>query len=168
MTATPSIDMSVWVDEHLGQASPDLLRNMIKTFAEVMMSAEADAVCGAVYGTVSDDRVNRCNGYRERPWDTRAGTIEWAVPKLREGTYFPQWLLRYRRRAEAAMVWVVATSYLLGVSTRRMEKLVANSGSNRSPSRRCRRWRCRWTRRLPRFVAARWMPGRTRSLQRMR
>lgn len=128
MTATPSIDMSVWVDEHLGQASPDLLRNMVKTFAEAMMSAEADAVCGAAYGTVSEDRVNHRNGYRDRAWDTRAGTIELAVPRLREGSYFPEWLLRYRRRAEAAMVSVVATSYLLGVSTRRMEKLVKQLG----------------------------------------
>jgi len=75
MTAVPSIDMSVWVDEHLGQASPDLLRNMVKTFAGAMMSAEADAVCGAAYGTVSDDRVNYRNGYRLRDWDTRVGTV---------------------------------------------------------------------------------------------
>lgn len=128
MTATPSIDMSAWVEQHLGQASPDLLRSMIRTFAEAMMSAEADAVCGAAYGAVSEDRVNRRNGYRDRPWDTRVGTIDLAVPRLREGTYFPEWLLRYRRRAEAAMVSVVATSYLLGVSTRRMEKLVAQLG----------------------------------------
>ena len=128
MTAVPSIDMSVWVDEHLGQASPDLLRNMVKTFAEAMMSAEADAVCGAAYGTVSDDRVNYRNGYRQRDWDTRVGTVDLQIPRLREGSYFPEWLLRYRRRAEAAMVSVVATSYLLGVSTRRMEKLVAQLG----------------------------------------
>lgn len=128
MTAVPSIDMATWVDEHLGQASPDLLRNMVRTFAEAMMSAEADAVCGAAYGTVSEDRVNYRNGYRARQWDTRAGTVELAVPKLRQGSYFPEWLLRYRRRAEAAMVSVVATSYLLGVSTRRMEKLVAQLG----------------------------------------
>ena len=103
MTAVPSIDMSVWVDEHLGQASPDLLRNMVKTFAEAMMSAEADAVCGAAYGTVSDDRVNYRNGYRQRDWDTRVGTVDLQIPRLREGSYFPEWLLRYRRRAEAAM-----------------------------------------------------------------
>jgi putative transposase len=93
-----------------------------------MMSAEADAVCGAAYGTVSDERVNHRNGYRDRPWDTRVGTVDLSVPRLREGSYFPEWLLRYRRRAEAAMVSVVATSYLLGVSTRRMEKLVSQLG----------------------------------------
>ncbi len=64
------------------------------------MSAEADAVCGAAYGTVSEERVNRRNGYRAREFDTRAGTIELAIPKLRQGTYFPEWLLERRKRAE--------------------------------------------------------------------
>jgi putative transposase len=71
------------------------------------------------------------NGYRWRGWDTRAGSIELAVPKLREGSYFPDWLLERRRRAESALVSVVATSYLLGVSTRRMEKLVQTLGITR-------------------------------------
>ena len=128
MTAVPSIDMSVWVDEHLGQASPDLLRNMVKTFAEAMMSAEADAVCGAAYGTVSDDRVNYRNGYRQRDWDTRVGTVDLQIPRLREGSYLSDLWLRCRRRAVAGMVSVAAPSYLLGVSTRRMEKLVAQLG----------------------------------------
>src|SRR5206468_4465899 len=94
-------------------------------------SAEADAVCGAPYGQRSQERVNSRNGYRTREWDTRAGTVELAVPKLRSGSYFPDWLLEHRRRAEAALVSVVATSYLLGVSTRRMEKLVATLGIDR-------------------------------------
>jgi hypothetical protein len=59
-----------------------------------------------------------------RGWDTRAGSIELAIPKLRAGSYFPEWLLERRKRAEKALVTVVATSYLLGVSTRRMDKLV--------------------------------------------
>ena len=71
------------------------------------------------------------NGYRARDWDTRAGTIEVAIPKLRTGSYFPDSLLERRRRAEAALVTVVATSYLLGVSTRRMEQLVATLGIDR-------------------------------------
>ena len=128
MTATTSIDLTGFLDEQLSQASPDLMRQMLKTFAEALMSAEADAVCGAPYGARSDDRVNSRNGYRPRPWDTRAGSIDLAIPKLREGSYFPDWLLQRRRRAEAAMVTVVATCYLLGVSTRRMEKLVATLG----------------------------------------
>jgi transposase-like protein len=72
--------------------------------------------------------VNSRNGYRAREWDTRVGTIEVAIPKLRSGSYFPDWLLTHRRRAEQALVSVVATSYLLGVSTQRVEKLVQQLG----------------------------------------
>jgi putative transposase len=128
MTAKPSIDPSQFLHEQLAGASPDLLRTMLATFMNTLMSAEADAVCGAPYGTSSPDRVNVRNGYRHRDFDTRAGTIDVAVPKLREGTYFPDWLLTRRKRAEAALTSVVATCYLLGVSTRRMDKLVQSLG----------------------------------------
>jgi putative transposase len=128
MTATPSIELPAWMAEQLSQASPDLLRQMVQIFAEALMSADADAVCGAGYGQRSAERINTRNGYRRRGWDTRAGSIELAVPKLRERSYFPDWLLQRRRRAESALVSVVATSYLLGVSTRRMEKLVETLG----------------------------------------
>ena len=131
MAAGPSIDVSGWLEEQLAQASPDLLRAMVKTFAEALMAAEADAVCGAGYRERSDERVNSRNGYRAREWDTRAGTVELAIPKLRTGSYFPDWLLQPRRRAEQALVSVVATSYLLGVSTRRVEKLVDALGVTR-------------------------------------
>jgi putative transposase len=131
MTASPSIDVSGWLHEQLAQASPDLLRAMITTFAEALMGAEAEAVCGAPFGERSSERTNTRNGYRRREWDTRAGSIELAIPKLRQGSYFPDWLLERRRRAEAALVSVVATSYLLGVSTRRMEKLVETLGITR-------------------------------------
>ena len=128
MTATPSIELPAWMAEQLSQASPDLLRQMVQIFAEALMSADADAVCGAGYGQRSAERTNTRNGYRRRGWDTRAGSLELAVPKLRERSYFPDWLLQRRRRAESALVSVVATSYLLGVSTRRMEKLVETLG----------------------------------------
>ncbi len=128
MTAGPSVDMSGWLHEHLEQASPDLLREMVRSFAQALMSAEADVVCGAAYGERSDERTNTRDGYRARPWDTRAGSIDLQVPRLREGSYFPGWLLERRRRAEAALVSVVATSYLLGVSTRRVEKLIQQLG----------------------------------------
>jgi putative transposase len=95
------------------------------------MGAEVDAVCGAEYGARSAERTNTGNGYRAREWDTRAGTVDVAIPRLRSGSYFPDWLLERRRRAEAALVSVVATSYLLGVSTRRMEKLVETLGITR-------------------------------------
>jgi len=131
MAAGPSIDVSGWLEEQLAQASPDLLRAMVTSFAEALMGAEAGAVCGAAYGERSAERANTRNGYRRREWDTRAGSITLAIPKLRRGSYFPGWLLERRRRAEAALVTVVATSYLLGVSTRRMEKLVESLGITR-------------------------------------
>ena len=89
---------------------------MLATFINALMSAEADAVCGAPYGAPGPDRVNVRNGYRHRDFDTRAGTLDVAIPKLRSGSYFPDWLLERRRRAEAALTSVVATCYLLGVS----------------------------------------------------
>ncbi len=130
MAAGLSVDHDVvtWMQERLDAASPDLLREMVKTFAEALMAAEAEALCNAGYRRRTSDRTNSRNGYRPREWDTRAGTIELAVPKLRSGSYFPDWLLERRRRAEAALISVVATSYLLGVSTRRMDKLVETLG----------------------------------------
>lgn len=128
MTVKPSIDPARLLEEQLAQASPDLLRELLQTFINTLLSAEADAVCGAEYGTVSADRVNRRNGYRHREFDTRAGTVDVAIPKLREGSYFPDWLLERRKRAERALTSVVATCYLLGVSTRRMDKLVQSLG----------------------------------------
>jgi transposase-like protein len=104
---------------------------MLTAFINALMSAEADAVCGAPYGLPSADRVNVRNGYRHRDFDTRAGTLDVAIPKLRSGSYFPDWLLERRHRAEAALISVVATCYLLGVSTRRMEKLVETLGITR-------------------------------------
>jgi putative transposase len=126
-----TMDVSDWVRKQLEQASPDLLRAMVKDFAEALMAVEVDGLCGAAYGERSPGRVNRRNGYRERDWDRRVGSIELAVPKLREGSYFPDWLLQPRRRAEQALVSVVADAYLAGVSTRRVEKLVQQLGIDR-------------------------------------
>nr|GLK35414.1 hypothetical protein GCM10017611_22660 [Rhodococcus wratislaviensis] len=92
------------------------------------MGAEADSLCGAGFGERSENRTNSRNGYRHRDFDTRAGTLDIAIPKLRQGSYFPDWLLQRRKRAERALTSVVATCYLLGVSTRRMEKLVDSLG----------------------------------------
>ena len=131
MTAPHFIDPARFLSEQLEQASPDLTRQMLTTFINALMSAEAEAVCGAEYGQISADRINSRNGYRHRDFDTRTGTLDVAIPKLRTGTYFPDWLLERRRRAEAALTSVVATCYLLGVSTRRMEKLVESLGITR-------------------------------------
>ncbi len=120
-----------WLREQLGKASPDLLREMVGAFVAALMGAEADMLCGAPYGVASPERVNSRNGYRHRNFDTRVGTLDVAVPKLRTGSYFPDWLLQPRRRAEKALVSVVATCYLLGVSTRRVEKLAQTLGVER-------------------------------------
>ena len=114
-------------EQTLASAGPDVLREMIRAFAQKMMDAEVEAACGAGYGEVSPARVNSRNGYRAREWDTRAGTVELAIPRLRQGSYFPSFL-EHRRRAERALATVVATSYLLGVSTRRVEKLAESMG----------------------------------------
>ncbi|WP_068922345.1 IS256 family transposase [Planobispora rosea] len=128
MAANNSVDPAAWLAEQIQTSDPDLLRSMVKTMAEALMSAEANSLCGAAYGERSSERANRRNGYRTRGWDTRAGTVELAIPKLRSGTYFPDWLLQRRRRAEQALISVVATSYLLGVSTRRVDKLIEQLG----------------------------------------
>jgi transposase-like protein len=128
MTAVPSIDPARFLNEQLAQASPDLMRDLLATFVNALLSAQADAVCGAGYGERSSERVNSRNGYRHRDLDTRVGTLDVAVPKLRTGSLYPDWLLERRKRAERALTSVVATCYLLGVSTRRMDKLVQTLG----------------------------------------
>ena len=121
-----------WLRKHLDEeGGNDLIREMLKAFAEQLMSAEADALCGAAYGERSEERTNRRNGYRQRVFDTRAGTIELDIPKLRSGSYFPDWLLEPRRRAERALVAVVAQCYLEGVSTRRVEDVARALGIER-------------------------------------
>jgi len=128
MTAPHSLNPARLLDQALSDASPDLMRQLLSTVINALLSAEADTVCGAEYGQASPDRVTQRNGYRHRELDTRTGTIDVAIPKLREGTYFPEWLLERRKRAEAALISVVATCYLLGVSTRRVDKLVQTLG----------------------------------------
>ena len=128
MTAGPSIDPARFLTEQLEQASPDLMRDLLTTFVNALLSAQADAVCGAGYGERTAERVNSRNGYRHRDLDTRVGTLDVAVPKLRTGSLYPEWLLERRKRAERALTSVVATCYLLGVSTRRMDKLVQTLG----------------------------------------
>src|SRR3979411_606881 len=128
MTAPSIIDPARFLHEQLASASPDLLRSMLTTFINTLMSAEADAICGAPYGQPSPERTNVRNGYRHREFDTRAGSLDRATTPLREGSYYPDWLLERRRRAERALTTVVATCYLLGVSTRRMDKRLAIPG----------------------------------------
>ncbi|KDP00448.1 transposase Mu, partial [Mycobacterium avium subsp. hominissuis 100] len=128
MTTAHNIDLPAVLAERLTTAHPDVLRELLATFIHTLMGAEADALCGAGYGERSTERTNQRNGYRQRQFDTRAGSLDLAIPKLRHGSYFPDWLLERRKRAERALTTVVATCYLLGVSTRRMDKLVETLG----------------------------------------
>jgi transposase-like protein len=121
-------DVVAWLRQQLQEAHPDLLREMLATMVGELMGAEAQAVCGAEFGERSSERTNSRNGYREREWDTRAGTLPLAIPKLRQGSYFPNWLLEPRRRAERALVTVIAQAYVAGVSTRRVEGLIQTLG----------------------------------------
>ena len=108
-------------------AGSDLLAEMVKMAAELLMDADVDILCGAGYGERTPERVNSRNGHRERRWDTRAGTVMLDVPKLRRGSYLPS-LLEPRRRAEQALVSVVCQAYIEGVSTRRVDDLVKSMG----------------------------------------
>ncbi len=127
MTKT-SMRLEDWIRKGLEEHGEDLLREMVKAVVQVLMGAQADALCGADYGVRSQKRINQRNGYRSRAWDTRVGTVELAIPKLRQGSYFPDWLLEPRRRAERALFSVVAESYVLGISTRRVERLAQTLG----------------------------------------
>jgi transposase-like protein len=116
------------VRKHLEpEAGGELLGEMVKMAAELLMDAEVDVLCDAGYGERSDARVNSRNGRRRRRWDTRAGTITLGIPKLRRGSYFPS-LLEPRRRAEQALMRVVCQASVEGVSTRRVDDLVRSMG----------------------------------------
>ena len=114
MTVPSMIDAGGWLGKFLTgpEADGDVARQMLGAFAEVLMSAQASMQCQAAYGERSEERVNSRNGYRTRDWDTRVGTIELGIPKLREGTYYPQWLLTPRRRAEQALLALPAVQRL--------------------------------------------------------
>jgi putative transposase len=125
---TNTMGASALVRKYLeSDAGSELLAEMVKMAAELLMAAEVDVLCNAGYGERTEDRVNSRNGHRERRWDTRAGTINLEIPKLRKGSYLPS-LLEPRRRAEQALVSVVCQAYVEGVSTRRVDDLVRSMG----------------------------------------
>jgi putative transposase len=105
----------------------DALVEGVRWLLQELMDAEVSAQIGAGRYERNDERTTQRNGYRTRPWDTRLGTLELAIPKLRQGSYFPSWL-EPRRRAEQALVAVVAEAYVQGVSTRKVEALVQSLG----------------------------------------
>jgi transposase-like protein len=125
---TNTMGASALVRKYLeSDAGSELLAEMVKMAAELLMDAEVDVLCNAGYGERTGDRVNSRNGHRERRWDTRAGTINLEIPKLRKGSYLPT-LLEPRRRAEQALVSVICQAYVEGVSTRRVDDLVKSMG----------------------------------------
>jgi len=128
MTAPHIVDPAGLLGEALAEASPDLMRSLLQSIINTLLSADADTVVGAEWGRPTPGRAAQRNGYRHRDLDTRVGTIDVAIPKLRKGSYFPEWLLERRKRAESALITVVADCYLAGVSTRRMDKLVKTLG----------------------------------------
>ena len=108
-------------------ADADLLKQMIQFVAQRMMEMDAESLCSAVYGERSPERLNSRNGYRERLWETRAGSIDLKIPKLRKGSYFPGFL-EPRRTAEKALAAVIQEAYVQGVSTRSVDELVKAMG----------------------------------------
>ena len=141
MTAVRSIDPARSCPEHLAQASPDLLRELLSTFIQTLLSADADAVCGAAYGTVSPERIEPRNGYRHRDLDTRVGTIDVAIPKLRSGHATSRsgcWSGAAGRGGADHRWWRPATCS--GSRPGGWTSWCSRWGSPGCPSRRSRRW----------------------------
>ena len=108
-------------------ADVDLLREMIQFVAQRLMDMDVDTLCGAGYGERTAERINHRNGYRLRLWDTRAGSVDLEIPRLRKGSYFPGFL-QPRRTGEKALVAVIQEAYIQGVSTRSVDELVKSFG----------------------------------------
>jgi transposase-like protein len=111
----------------LEEDGADFLRESLKWVVQQLMEAEVADLVGAGHGERSGDRLTHRNGYRGRRWDTRAGEIELAIPKLRRGSYFPTFL-EPRKRSEQALVAVVQEAYVAGVSTRKVDQVVESLG----------------------------------------
>jgi putative transposase len=127
MTDVGRMSVGELVGKVLADEHADVLRQAVCWLAQELMEAEVSQRAGAGYGERSGERVTRRNGYRQRAWDTRVGSLELAIPRLRSGSYFPSFL-EPRRRSEQALVAVVQEAYVNGVSTRKVDRLVEALG----------------------------------------
>jgi transposase-like protein len=125
--AKTRMDLSTFVGKLLEEQDGDVLREGVRVLAQVLMDTEVTALVGAARHERSEDRTAYRNGSRVRTWDTRVGTVDLAIPKVRPGSYFPS-LLQPRRRAEQALLTVVQEAYVHGVSTRKVDDLVKALG----------------------------------------
>jgi putative transposase len=125
--AKPRMDLSAFVGKLLEEQDGEVLREGIRVLSQALMETEVAGLIGAERHERTPDRAAYRNGFRTRTWDTRVGTIELAIPKVRPGTYFPS-LLQPRRRAEHALLAVVQEAYVHGVSTRKVDDLVRALG----------------------------------------
>ena len=121
----------------------DFLREALRVLVDGIIDAEVSAQIGAECGERSPERVTYRNGYRNRTWDTRVGTMELHIPKLREGSYFPS-LLEPRRRSEKALLSVIQQAYVEGVSTRRVDDLIKALGCDGISSSQVSRSELAW------------------------
>ena len=125
--ARDSIDILELLRKRGVDGDVDFLREALRVLMDAVMDAEVSARIGAEHGERNPDRLTHRNGYRSRTWDTRVGTMELRIPKLREGSYFPS-LLEPRRRSERALLAVIQQAYVEGVSTRRVDDPVSSTG----------------------------------------
>src|SRR5215212_7127156 len=141
MAEEPRMTAAEVVDKIIGGGHVDVVRESVAWLVGELMEAEVAAQIGARLGEVSSERVTHRNGYRPRPWQTRVGGIELAIPRLRQGSYFPSFP-EPRKRSEQALVAVVQEAYVNGVSTRKVDRLVEQLGlrgmSKDQVSRLCR------------------------------
>jgi transposase-like protein len=135
--AKPRMDLSAFVGKLLEEQDGDGLRDGIRVLSQALMETEVAGLIGAERHERTADRAADRHGFRTRTWDTRVGTIELAIPKVRPGTYFPS-LLQPRRRAEHALLAVVQEAYGHGVATRKVDELMRALGLAGGRSQRCR------------------------------
>ena len=133
MTETKRMTAEQVVRYLLEEEGADFLRESLRWVVQELMEAEVSELVGAERGERTQERLTHRNGYRERRWDTRAGEIELAIPKLRRGSYFPTFL-EPRKRSEQALVAVVQEAYVAGVSTRKVDQVVGSLGLRVSKS----------------------------------